>query len=87
MSQLVRESEKKTPANNPRFRAIYDLLASDICRNWTRKEICDALGVKKTSHMIRLIEWGVDANYFHKAKFSFTGGNWAFCYWYEELPF
>jgi len=87
MSQFAYGSDDPTPLKNPRFRAIYDLLKSAPYRDWTRKEICDALGLKKTSHMIRLIELGVGYGYFRKSQDLQPNGHGLYCYWFDDLPF
>ena len=50
---------------NPTFKDIVNLLASNPDRHYTRLEICAALGRGKTSQMVRLIEMGVDLAYLY----------------------
>jgi len=57
--------------------------------DWTRAEICKALGRKKTSHMIRMIESAVDAAEINRAVHYPAKGQPYYVYSYLDhgMPF
>lgn len=57
--------------------------------DWTRAEICKALGRKKTAHMIRMIESAVESAQINRALFQPDKGQPYYVYSYLDfgLPF
>jgi len=80
---------EKAPIASPiTVNTIVEIVRSQDC-DWTRSEICRALGRKKTSHMIRMIESAVAASEINRMIFQPEKGQPFYIYSFLDwgLPF
>jgi len=86
----ARKCRIEKPANNDpiTIARVVEIVRSQDC-DWTRAEICQALGRKKTSHMIRMIESAVQASEINRMIYQPEKGRPFYIYSFLDwgLPF